>query len=68
MAYVLAIATSGRATRILLAGFDGYGSDDVRTIEVENLLAAYQNADGALPILSITPTRYKIASTSVYAI
>ena len=68
IAYVLAIATSGKATRILLAGFDGYGSDDARTIEVENLLAAYRNADGALPILSITPTRYKIASTSVYAI
>jgi 4-hydroxy 2-oxovalerate aldolase len=68
MAYVLAIATCGRATRILLAGFDGYGSDDIRTVEVENLLAAYQCADGALPIMSITPTKYKIATTSVYAI
>jgi 4-hydroxy 2-oxovalerate aldolase len=68
MAYALAVATSGKAVRILLAGFDGYGADDARTTEVEELLTMYQAAAGALPILSITPTRYKIASTSVYAI
>ena len=68
MAYALAVATSGKAVRILLAGFDGYGADDPRTTEVEELLTMYQAATGALPILSITPTRYKIASTSVYAL
>jgi 4-hydroxy 2-oxovalerate aldolase len=68
MAYALAIATSGKADRILLAGFDGYGADDARTSEVEGLLSIYQAADGALPILSITPTQYKISSASVYAL
>jgi 4-hydroxy 2-oxovalerate aldolase len=68
MAYALAVATSGKAARILLAGFDGYGADDARTVEVDELLTMYKAVTGALPILSITPTRYKVASTSVYAI
>ena len=33
IAYALSIATSGNASRILLAGFDGYGSDDPRTLK-----------------------------------
>lgn len=68
VAYAMAAATSGKASRILLAGFDSYGSDDPRTDEMDNLLQDYQLADGALPLLSITPTRYKIASSSVYAL
>ncbi len=68
MAYALAIATSGKAVRILLAGFDGFGPDDARTTEMEELFNIYRAAAGSLPILSITPTRYKIESTSVYAI
>ena len=67
VAYAMAVATSGRAARILLAGFDGYGADDPRTDEMDNLLNDYQQAPGALPLVSITPTRYKIAATSVYA-
>lgn len=66
--YALAVATSGKAARILLAGFDGYGGDDARTTEMEELLALYQAASGSQPILAITPTRYKISSTSVYAL
>jgi 4-hydroxy 2-oxovalerate aldolase len=68
VAYALAVATSGKASRILLAGFDGYGTDDPRTAELEELLAAYQAAAGALPVVSITPTRYNIPSSSVYAL
>jgi len=68
VAYALAIATSGKASRILLAGFDGFGADDPRTAEMEELLATYQAAAGALPVVSITPTRYKIPSSSVYAL
>lgn len=67
IAYALAIATSGKATRVLLAGFDGFSADDPRTAEMEELLAAYQRADGALPLLAITPTRYNIPVSSVYA-
>ncbi|WP_020654762.1 aldolase catalytic domain-containing protein [Massilia niastensis] len=68
VAYALALATSGKASRILLAGFDGYAADDPRMAEVEELLAAYQKSSGALPLLSVTPTRFKISSTSVYAL
>jgi len=34
IAYALAIASSGKAKRVILAGFDGYGADDPRTKEV----------------------------------
>jgi 4-hydroxy 2-oxovalerate aldolase len=68
VAYGLAIATSGRATRVLLAGFDGYGPDDPRSIEMDTLLARYTSTPGALPLLAITPSRYNVSSTSVYAL
>lgn len=67
VAYALAIANSGRANRILLAGFDGYEADDPRNIEMDNLLAIYKKAEGSLDVLAITPTKYKISTTSVYA-
>lgn len=68
VAYALAMATSGKAKRIMLAGFDGFGVDDPRTVEMEELLVTYQSATGALPLMSITPTRYSIPSSSVYAL
>lgn len=67
VAYALAMATSGKATRILLAGFDGFVADDPRTAEMEELLTVYRVSEGALPLMAITPTRYKIPVTSVYA-
>ena len=33
--YALAIAASGKANRILLAGFDGYPSEDPRRVEMD---------------------------------
>jgi 4-hydroxy 2-oxovalerate aldolase len=68
VAYTLAMATIGKASRILLAGFDGFGADDPRTVKMEELLTTYQAAAGALPVVSITPTRYNISSSSVYAL
>ena len=41
--YALGIATSGKAKRILLAGFDGYPSDDSRRIEMDEVLSLYKN-------------------------
>lgn len=67
-AYALAMATSGQASKILLAGFDGFAADDPRAAEMEGLLATYQTVPGALPLLAVTPTRYRIPSTSVYAL
>ena len=68
VAYAFAIATSGKASGILLAGFDGYGSDDPRKVEMEDLLTTYRNSPGALALTAITPTRYSIGATSVYAL
>ena len=66
--YALGIATSGKAKRILLAGFDGYPSDDPRRVEMDEVLALYQKFKNKTKILSITPTRYKVASVSIYAL
>ncbi|KHJ49883.1 aldolase [Vreelandella venusta] len=66
--YALAVATSGQASRILMAGFDGYGAEDPRSSEMHQLLEQYQSAHGALPITAITPTRYGLHSESVYAL
>jgi 4-hydroxy 2-oxovalerate aldolase len=66
VAYALAVASSGKAQRVLMAGFDGYGADDPRTEEMEEILKLYRNSEGACPILAITPTRYQIPLNSIY--
>jgi 4-hydroxy 2-oxovalerate aldolase len=66
ISYALAIANSGKATRILLAGFDGYGAGDPRTKEMQKVLEAYYNAN-AVDIISVTPSNYNIPTLSIYA-
>jgi 4-hydroxy 2-oxovalerate aldolase len=68
ISYALAIATSGKANRVLVAGFDGYGADDPRTKEMQQIFALYLAAEGAGSVTSITPTTYSIPSLSVYAL
>ena len=68
VAYVLAICASGRASRVLLAGFDGYPDGDPRNAEMETVIAEYHNGQPGAELISITPTRYGIKSTSVYNI
>ena len=68
VAYALAVATSGQASRVLMAGFDGYSADDPRSREMQQLLEQYQAADRALPITAITHTRYGMHSESIYAL
>ncbi|MFW6296797.1 MAG: hypothetical protein ACOC04_06365, partial [Halothece sp.] len=67
IAYTLAIATSGKASQILLAGFDGYGEDDPRNQEMNHLLGNFLQMSETPSLVAITPTRYQIPSTSVYA-
>jgi len=67
-AYALAIAASGRAARILLAGFDGYLPGDARYEEVAQLLAAYQALPHVPPLLAVTPSRYQIPGSTIYAL
>lgn len=66
VAYALAIAASGDATRVLMAGFDGYGADDPRSREMQELIDLYQSTIGARDLVSVTPTRYSISTESIY--
>jgi len=66
LAYSLAIASSAQAIKVTLAGFDGYGSDNNKRKEIDNLLEQYCNSDGSLEIISITDTSYEIPVKSVY--
>lgn len=68
ISYALAVISSGKANRILLAGFDGYGSDDPRTKEIQQVLSIYENSQGSLSIRSITPTAYAVKTISVYGL
>ena len=65
--YALAIATSGKANRILLVGFDGYGADDARSKEMDVLLKQYMDTKKSLEVISLTPTRYEVPVQSIYA-
>lgn len=68
IAYALAVATSGQATRILMAGFDGYGSDDPRSAEMQRLLDIYMATPGARELIAVTPSRYTLSAASIYAL
>ena len=63
----LAIATSGLADDIFLAGFDGYPQGDPRNDESEEIFRSYIQSPGSLKLTSITPTRYNLDTTSVFA-
>lgn len=67
-AYALAISASGQAKRILLAGFDGYPAGDPRNKEVEQLFKHYLQIPNTSSLISIAPTRYEIATQSIFAI
>lgn len=65
--YVLSVAQASSAKKILLAGFDGYGSGDPRQAEMLNVIEAYQKLDQRKELLAITPTTYPVPQFSVYA-
>lgn len=67
LAYALAVVTSGRAARILMAGFDGYPAGDPRNAEIEAVFAAFGKAAGGRGPVSLTPTRYGVETQSIYA-
>ena len=51
----LAIAASGKAKTIYLAGFDGYQKGDRRLKIIEEIFNSYRETPGAGPITAITP-------------
>lgn len=68
LSYALAIASAGGAKKIYLAGIDGYGSSDLRSSEMDLVLKAYSANNNTIDPISITPTSYDLASSSVYAL
>ncbi|KGG12031.1 MULTISPECIES: aldolase catalytic domain-containing protein [Prochlorococcus] len=69
ISYALAIATSGGAKKIYLAGFDGYASGDTRNDEINQLLEVYKKYQPKVELIAITPSKYKnLMIQSVYGI
>lgn len=68
IAYALAVVASGGAARVLMAGFDGYGEDDPRNREMNQLLRLYQSVPSAVPLCAVTPTRYEVDRKSIYGL
>ncbi|WP_018871123.1 aldolase catalytic domain-containing protein [Thioalkalivibrio sp. ALgr3] len=66
IAYVLAVAVRAGPSNIYLAGFDGYGPGDPRTLEVDHILAVYQGLSGSPPLISLTRTQYSLAARSLF--
>lgn len=68
MAYAFAIAATGKASKLYLAGFDGYYSEDPRNAEMNHVVQQFQEANDTLPLIAITPSRYDVSKQSVYGI
>jgi 4-hydroxy 2-oxovalerate aldolase len=68
LAYSLAVATSGQAARILMAGFDGYAAGDLRNDEINKLFEIFCATDQSPDCFSITPSRFRVNAFSVYAL
>ncbi|RUR46003.1 aldolase catalytic domain-containing protein [Vreelandella populi] len=66
MAYAFAIAASGKANKLLLAGFDGYPGEDPRNEEMNQIVQIFKSSETKLPLIAITPSRYDIIKKSVY--
>jgi 4-hydroxy 2-oxovalerate aldolase len=66
--YVLAVANSGKASKISLAGFDGYNKDDPRNDEMNYLIKLYNENKDSCSLVSITPSKYDLTVESLYAI
>lgn len=67
IAYALGIAGSGRAARILLAGFDGYPPGDPRNEESSRVFESF-SAASSIELLAITGTTYRLRERSVYGL
>lgn len=67
ISYALALAASGNAAQIYLAGFDGFGPGDNRTHEMQRIFSLFNSAIKT-KITSITSTGYDIPSKSVYGL
>lgn len=67
-AYAFAIACSGGANQILLAGFDGYEIGDMRQAEMDQVIELHGKAVNGKPLVAITPTKYALTTKSIYGL
>jgi 4-hydroxy 2-oxovalerate aldolase len=67
-AYALAVAAAGKASRVLLAGFDGYAAGDPRRAEDQAVFSRFLAEPTTPALLAVTPTAFDLPSTSVYAL
>jgi len=67
-AYALAVANSGEANKIILAGFDGYNAEDSRRKEMDHIITTYKEYTNAVTLQSITPTLYEIPKKSIFGL
>jgi 4-hydroxy 2-oxovalerate aldolase len=65
--YALAIAAQGGAKRIMIAGFDGFATDDLRFKEMDDVFQLFAQLNGAPQVVSITRTRYNVEKSSMSA-
>ncbi len=68
VAYALSVAITAQASRIILAGVDGYDANDKRQQEMIHLFQLIQEYYHEKEIMAITPTSYPINKGSVYAL
>ncbi|WP_328594681.1 aldolase catalytic domain-containing protein [Alcanivorax sediminis] len=66
VAYALALAASGKAERVYMAGFDGYSGEDPRNQEMNALIRQYEKQAGSIQLYAVTPTRYDLEAKSIY--
>ena len=64
--YAISIACASNAKRVLVAGADGYEISDPHYIENCAMFEQYSNIKNAIPIISITKTKYPIEKQSIY--
>ena len=65
--YAIALATVGGASRILLAGLDGFDHADPRQLSMSELLTVAQSQPSTPKVVSLTPTTYPVVESSLYA-
>ena len=65
-AYALAFANAAGASKIFLAGFDGYDPDNPLQKEMDAVFSAYHNMPEAIPLEAVTPTTYSINQSAIF--
>jgi 4-hydroxy 2-oxovalerate aldolase len=67
LTYAISIATAGGATKVFLAGVDGYEPADSRQLEMVDLLHKYEKKTEAIMLEAITPTTFPVYKSSLFS-